>query len=289
MRLPQFEHLAPSTIEEACSFLAANGNSAWPLAGGTDLLVKMKLRKVVPQYLVDLKGISGMDSINFDEQDGLRIGALATIQSLKNSVVAKRHCKVLVQAAAAESSVQIRNIATLGGNIANASPAGDAPLALIVAGASAVLAGVGGQRTVLLDNFFIAPGKTILQPGALLTEILVPPSPPRTGAAYLKHSTRRTDIAIVSVAVVLTLAKDICTGVKIGLGSVAPTIMRARKAEAFLIGKTISEDVADAAARDAAKECSPIDDIRRSAGYRRKAIAEITKLAILQAVEDAES
>src|ERR1035441_107851 len=115
MRLPQFEHLAPSTIEEACAFLAAHGNSALPLAGGTDLLVKMKVRKVVPQYLVDLKGISGMDSIRFSEQDGLRIGALATIQSLKNSVVVKRQCKILARSAATESSVQIRNIVTLGG------------------------------------------------------------------------------------------------------------------------------------------------------------------------------
>jgi carbon-monoxide dehydrogenase medium subunit len=289
MRLPQFEHLAPSTIEEACAFLAAHGNSALPLAGGTDLLVKMKVRKVVPQYLVDLKGISGMDSIRFSEQDGLRIGALATIQSLKNSVVVKRQCKILAQAAATESSVQIRNIATLGGNIANASPAGDAPLALIAAGASAVLTGTGGQREVLLDTFFTAPGKTILQPGELVSEIHIPPMPPRTGAAYLKHSTRRTDIAIVSVAVVLTLVKDVCTGVKIGLGSVAPTIMRARKAEAFLTGKAISEALANAAAQVATKECSPIDDIRRSAGYRKNTVTEITKLAILQAVLDAKS
>ncbi len=289
MQLPQFEYLAPSTVEEACSFLMAHENAAL-LAGGTDLFVKMKNRKVMPQYVVDLKGISGMEYVRFDERDGLRIGALATIQSLKNAVAVKRHCKILVQAAAAESSVQIRNVATLGGNIVNASPAADAPLALMVAGASAVLTRDGAERrSVPLEEFFTGPGRTILRPGELLIEIHVPAAAPQTGAAYLKHATRRTDIAIVSVAVVLTLWKNICTDVRIGLGSVAPTIMRTQKAEALLIGKTIDEDLAEAAAQEAALACSPIDDIRRSSDYRRTTVAQITKLAIRQAVMDAKS
>src|SRR3972149_7677797 len=116
MRLPQFEHLTPTSLEEACSLLAAHGNGAFPMAGGTDLLVKMKHRKIVPRYVVNLKGISGLDHITHDERDGLRIGALATIQSLKHSIVVKRQCRILAQAAAAEASVQIRNLATLGGN-----------------------------------------------------------------------------------------------------------------------------------------------------------------------------
>ena len=287
MRLPHFEYLTPKTLEEACSLLAAHPQEVSPLAGGTDLLVKMKQRRVVPRYVVNLKAIAGMDYITYDESEGLRIGALATIQSLKNSVTVKRHCSILAQAAAVESSVQIRNIATLGGNIANASPAADAPLALITLGASLLIARSGGQREVLLDDFFTGPGKTVLQPGEIIREIRVPPLPPRTGGAYLKHAMRRTDIAIVSCAVVLTLVDDLCNDAKIGLGSVGPTAFRARKAEGLLKGKKITDDVADAAAQAAVDESQPIDDIRGYAEYRAKTVLAITRQAIMQALQDA--
>jgi carbon-monoxide dehydrogenase medium subunit len=286
MRLPHFEYVAPKTLEEACHLLAMAPGEASPLAGGTDLLVKMKQRRVIPRYVINLKTIPGMDYIAYDENDGLRIGALATIQSLKNSVVVKRHCRILATAAGVESSVQIRNVATLGGNIANASPAADAPLALITLGASLVLARSGGQREILLEDFFLGPGKTVLQPGEIIREIHVPPLPPRTGGAYLKHAVRRTDIAIASVAVVLTLDGDLCHGIKIGLGSVAPTAFRARKAEGLLTGKKITEDLADAAAQAAAEESRPIDDIRAYAEYRAKTILSITKQAIMHALQD---
>jgi carbon-monoxide dehydrogenase medium subunit len=217
----------------------------------------------------------------------LRIGALATIQSLKNSVTVKRHCKILAQAAGVESSVQIRNVATLGGNIANASPAADAPLALITIGASLVLVQSGGQREVLLEDFFVGPGKTVLRPGEIIREIHVPPFPPRTGGAYLKHAVRRSDIAIVSVAVNLTLADDLCHGIKIGLGSVAPTAFRARKAEGMLTGERITDELAEEAAQAAMEESRPIDDIRGYAEYRAKMVLDITKQAIMQALQEA--
>jgi len=287
MRLPHFEYIAPRTLGEACSLLAMHPEEASPLAGGTDLLVKMKQRRIIPRYVVNLKTISGMDYIAYDENDGLRIGALATIQSLKNSITVKRHCRILAQAAGVESSVQIRNVATLGGNIANASPAADAPLALIAIGASLVLAQPGGQREVFLEDFFVGPGKTVLQPGEIIREIHVPPLPPRTGGAYLKHAVRRTDIAIVSVAVVLTLADDLCHGIKIGLGSVAPTAFRARKAEGLLSGQKITEELADEAAQAAVDESRPIDDIRGYAEYRAKMVLGITEQAIMQALQEA--
>jgi carbon-monoxide dehydrogenase medium subunit len=287
MRLPHFEYLQPKTLDEACSLLAAHPREVSPLAGGTDLFVKMKQRRLVPRYVVNLKGISGMDYITYDENQGLRIGALATIQSLKNSVTVKRHCSILAAAAAVESSVQIRNVATLGGNIANASPAADAPLALITLGASLLIASSGGQREVLLDDFFTGPGKTVLQAGEIIREIRVPPLPPRTGGAYLKHAVRRTDIAIVSCAVVLTLVDDLCNDASIGLGSVGPTAFRARKAEGLLKGKKITEDIADTAAQAAVDESRPIDDIRGYAEYRTTTVLAITKQAIMQALQDA--
>ncbi len=287
MRLPRFEYVAPGTLEEACLFLAAHRGEAFPFAGGTDLFVKMKQRRIIPGFLVNLKHIPGMDFIEYDEDKGLRIGALATIQSLKNSVVIGRHFKILAQAAAAESSVQIRNVATLGGNIANASPAADAPLALIVLGASVLLTGPGGQREVLLENFFLGPGKSVLQDGEIITEIRVPSPLARTGGIYLKHAIRRTDIAIVSVAAVIRVAEDVCEDARIGLGSVAPTALRAKRAEDWLKGKKITEPLAAEAARAAVEESTPIDDIRGYADYRAKTVLVMTKLAILEATRDA--
>jgi carbon-monoxide dehydrogenase medium subunit len=287
MHLPQFAYYAPKSLEEACSLLAKHKGSALPLAGGTDLLVKMKQRRIVPRYIVNLKAIPDMDYISYDESDGLRIGALATIQSLKNSVTVKRHCMILAQAAGVESSIQIRNVATLGGNIANASPAADAPLALIDLGASVVLTRAGSQREVPLENFFVGPGQTVLQPGEIISEIHVPPLRARTGGAYLKHAMRRTDIAIVSVAVVIRLGGDVCDNAKIALGSVAPTAFRAKKAEQLLTGKRITGELAGKAAQAAMEESRPIDDIRGYAEYRAKMVLDITKQAIMQALHDA--
>jgi CO/xanthine dehydrogenase FAD-binding subunit len=287
MRIPHFEYVAPRTIDEACSLLAEYPKEALPLAGGTDLLVKMKQRRSVPRYVVNLKAIPGMDGITYDESDGLRIGALTTIQSLKNSVIVKRHCKILVQAAGVESSVQIRNVATLGGNIANASPAADAPLALLALGASVVLARSGGRREVLLEDFFTGPGKSLLQPGEIISQIRVPPLWGRTGGAYLKHAVRRTDIAIVSVAVLVRLGEDVCDDAKIALGSVAPTVFRAKRAEQVLVGKRITDELAGEAAQAAMEESRPIDDIRGYAVYRAKTVLSITRQAIIEARQDA--
>ncbi len=287
MHIPHFEYVAPETVDEACLLLAEHPKEALALAGGTDLLVKMKQRRIVPRYVVNLKTIPGMDEIIYDENDGLRIGALTTIQALKNSVVVKRHCKILAQAAGVESSVQIRNVATLGGNIANASPAADAPLALLALGASLVLARSGGQREVLLEDFFTGPGRSVLQTGEIIREIHVPPLRGRTGGAYVKHALRRTDIAIVSVAVLVRLGEDACDDARIALGSVAPTIFRARKAEELLRGRKITEELAVNAARAAMEESRPIDDIRGYAEYRAKTVLDITRQAIMEATQDA--
>lgn len=287
MRLPHFQLFAPSSIEDACSLLSGYGSEAVLLAGGTDLLVKMKQRKIVPSYIINLKNISGLDQITYNEKDGLRIGALATIQSLKNSIVVKRHCKILAQAAGVESSVQIRNLATIGGNIANASPAADAPLALVSLRASLEIVSSAGEREIPIEGFFTGPGKTGLQPGEIIREIHVPALPPRSGGAYLKHAIRRTDIAIVSTAVLVTLADDLCADIRIALGSVAPTAFRAKGAEGLLKGKKITADLAEQAAHAAMEESRPIDDIRGYAEHRKRIIVMLTNQAIMEAVRDA--
>jgi carbon-monoxide dehydrogenase medium subunit len=186
-----------------------------------------------------------------------------------------------------ESSVQIRNRATIAGNIANASPAADAPLALLTLDAAVVIARADGQREVPLEEFLTGPGKTILQPGEVIREIHVARLAPGTGGAYLKHAIRRTDIAIVSASAVLTLAKGVCTNARIGLGSVAPTAIRAKSAEEILKGQAITEELATKAAQAAVEEARPINDIRSYAGYRKKALQETVEKVIKAAAKDA--
>jgi CO/xanthine dehydrogenase FAD-binding subunit len=287
MKLPEFEYFAPKSVEEACSLLAQYGQEASALAGGTDLLVKMKQRRFVPTYVINLKTIPGLDYIRYDERDGLRIGALTTIQSIKNSVAVKRNFKVLNEAAGVESSVQIRNRATLAGNIANGSPAADAPLALLTLDARIVIARAESQREVSLEKFYTGPGATVLQPGEVIREIRVPRLAPGTGGAYLKHAIRRTDIAIVSASAVLTLSKGICTDARIGLGSVAPTAIRAKTVEETLKGQAITEAVVKKAAEAAVAEARPIDDIRGYAEYRSSALRATVERVITAAAKDA--
>lgn len=287
MKLPQFQYLEPKSIREACSLLARYGAEAFALAGGTDLLVKMKQRRLLPGYVINLKTIPNLDYIRYEDNDGLRIGALTTIQSIKNSIVIKRNFRVLNEAAGVESSVQIRNRATIAGNIVNASPAADAPLALLTLGGSVVIAREDGQREMLIEDFLIGPGETELEPGEVIREIYVPRLAPGSGGAYLKHAVRRTDIAIVSASAVLTLSKGVCTDARIGLGSVAPTAIRARKAEDILKGQTVTDEITKNAAEAAAGEARPIDDIRAYAQYRALALKTAVERAISEAVSDA--
>ena len=254
MRLPQFEYFSPKTLDEACGLLERLGPRALPLAGGTDLLIKMKHRRLVPECLVNIKNISGLDRITYDEELGLSIGAMVTIQALKASALVERRAKLLHEAAAVQSSIQIRNSATIGGNIANASPAGDGPLALLVADARVILHNSAGTRELAVADIFRAPGRTALRRGELVEEIRLPPIPPQTGVAHVKHALRRTDIAIVSTAVVLTIVDGICSNVRIGLGSVAPTIARAPTAEKILVGQKLDDALIDAAADAAAND-----------------------------------
>jgi CO/xanthine dehydrogenase FAD-binding subunit len=287
MKLPHFRYFAPRSIEEASLLLARYPKEAYALAGGTDLLVKMRQRRLVPGYLVNLKTIPSMDYVTFDDKEGLRIGALTTIQVLKNSAAVKRYYPALAQACGLESSVQIRNRATVGGNIANGSPAADAPLALTVYDAAVVIAGQGVERQVILEDLLLTTGGTILKPGEIVREVRVPPPAERSGAAYMKHAVRRSDIAIVSVAVLLTMSRDVCADARIGLGSVAPTIIRSKTAEEELRGREIGAEAVRAAVDAAAAEARPIDDIRGGAAYRMETLKSLLGRAINDAVRDA--
>jgi CO/xanthine dehydrogenase FAD-binding subunit len=289
MLLPKFEYFAPKTIEEACSLLAKYKGEARVLAGGTDLLVQMKNREVTPRYLINIKDIPDLDYIRYDDKEGLRIGALTPIEALKTSTLIRRRFGILSQAAAVLGTVQIRNRGTIAGNLCNASPAAETAPALITLAAKARIVGVAGERAVALEDFFVGPGQTVLQTGEIVTEIQVPNVPPRSGGAYLKHSIKRMDIAIVGVGVVITLNGEVCNDIKIALGAVASTPIRAKKAEEIIRGQGLDSELMERAAQTASEESRPIDDIHSYAQYRKQMVKVLAKEAMKQAGDEAKS
>ena len=289
MLLPKFEYFAPETMEEACSLLAKYKGEARVLAGGTDLLVQMKNREVTPRYLINIKNIPNLDYIRYDDKEGLRIGALTTIEALKTSTLIRRRFGILSQAAAVLGTVQIRNRGTIAGNLCNASPAAETAPALITLAAKARIVGVAGERAVPLEDFFISPGQTVLQAGEIVTEIQVPNLPPRSGGAYLKHSIKRMDIAIVGVGVVITLNGEVCNDIKIALGAVACTPIRAKKAEEIIRGQGLDSELMERAAQIASEESRPIDDIHSYAQYRKQMVKVLAQEAMKQAGDEAKS
>lgn len=287
-RLPDFKYEGVKTVEEACSLLAKYKDKAKVIAGGTDLLNVMKHREVLPHCLISLKNIPGLDSVDYDELQGLRIGALATHQSVADSPVVKRKFGLLATACRQIATPQIRNIATVGGNLCNAAPSADTAPPLIALGAGVKIKGLKGERVVPLEDFFVGPGENVLQTDEILTEIQIANLPPHSAGVYLKLPARTAiDLALVGVATVLTLnaTHTKIVDAKIVLGAVAPTPLRARKAEGIIKGETIKDELIEKAAQAAAEEAKPISDVRGSASYRKEMVRVLTKRAIKQAAE----
>lgn len=282
-RLPEFECLRPRTLQEALSLLGRSPESVKVIAGGTDLLNRMKRRAVVPRYLVDLKAIPTLDFIEWEDDTGLRIGATATLARVLESDVVNRRCPILAETMAVMASPQIRNAATLAGNLCSAVPSADSAPPLIALKAELKVVGSTTERMIPVEEFFTAPHKTLLQPHELVSEILIPPPPSGGRGAYVKHSLRAEgDLAVAGVAVYLTLdsGKNVCSEARIALGAVGPTPFRARKAEALLKGRHMDGELLEKAAGIASDEASPIDDIRASAEYRKEMVRVLTGRAI---------
>jgi aerobic carbon-monoxide dehydrogenase medium subunit len=280
--LPEFEMFFPKTVDETCSLLSKYGRDAQVVAGGTDLFVKMKLRRFVPPILINIKKISGLDYIHWDEDRGLRIGPLTTIQAIWESDVVAGRFPVLREAAGVLGTEQIRNLGTLAGNLANASPSAEFAPPLLVLGASVRCLGRNGERRVPLERFFVGPGKTALEPDELIMEVAVANPRPDARLVYLKHSLRKMDVAMASAALSLVLDGGVCRDVRIALGAVAPTPFRAVQAERALEGKRLAADASesallDEAAQTAAAETLPIDDVRSYASYRKKVIVMMVR------------
>jgi len=287
MSLPQFEYFEPKTLKEACNLLSQN-EGARVLAGGTDLLVEMKDGGINPPCIIDLKGIEGLDSIDYDSVDGLRIGPLVTIRTIETAPIIKEKYPILYQAAHVFASVQIRNRATIGGNICHAIPSADTPPPLIALGATLRIMGVEGERKVGIEEFFTGFRKNDLDGGELLTRIDVPPMPKEVKGVYLKHTLRRAmDLAIVGAAVLLEKenGNGRCKDIRIALASVAPTPIRAKRAEEVLRGQEVTEKAVINAAEVASEDIKPRrGSFRSSPVYRRGMVKIFVKRAILKAM-----
>ena len=285
----RFEYLEARTLRQAIRMLQQHGPQARIVAGSTDFLVRWRAGFWHPDYVVNIQHIPGLSRVTYSRRSGLRLGALATIQALEQHPAIRQHYPALAAAAASFAGVQVRNLATVGGNICNASPSGDTLPALIAYGAECRLSGPDGHRQVALDQLFTGPGRTVLAQDEILTEITLPPTSANTGSLYIKHSPRGAmDIATVGVASALALARSgECTDARIALGAVAPIPLRARAAEDTLRGQKLDPELLQAAADQAMAEATPIDDVRGTAGYRRQMVGVLTRRTLERAVAEA--
>ncbi len=275
----EFEYLEPKTVEEATRFLAEYGEKARVISGGTDLLVKMKMGEVHPQVLINISRIPALRYLIEDK--GLRIGALTCFRDLERSRVVKEKWTALYEAARSVSSVQIKIMGTVGGNLCHGSPAADSAPPLLVFGGSVKLVENLRERVLPLEDFFLGPGESVLSPKELLVEIQIPELAGKTGSAYLKTGRVAADLSKVSVAVALIRDGDVCKDCRIALGAVAKTPLRAKKGEETLKGKKVTDHLIEKAGEEAALETQPITDSRSTAWYRK----EVTKVMARDAIK----
>ncbi len=282
------KYFEPTTVEECCSILKEYGSDAKILAGGTDIVPRLKNKIWKPKAVVGIFNIPGIDSITVTKE-GLELGAAARLRKISLEQSLEKDYKVIMEAAGHVSSMQIRNIATIGGNACNASPSADAIQGLIAMDAKAVIAGPSGTREVDLADFFTGPGKTVLEAGEFLLKFKVSAPKAGTGAVYKKFAIRGdTDISIVGVACRLILQKDgTVEDARISLAAVAPKPIRVPEAEKLLIGKKLTADLIEQAAEAAEKSCTPISDQRATAEYRKQMVRVWTRHAVEEAAERA--
>ena len=290
--MKRFEYLEARTVRQAISMLQRYGENACMVAGSTDFLVRWRTGVWNPDHVINIQRMAGLSRITYSGRNGLRIGALVTIRAVEQHAAVRRYYPALAAAAASFAGVQVRNLATVGGNICNASPSGDMIPALLVFGSECKIVGADGERVVALDKLFTGPGQTVLQHGELLTEIRVPVPARNTGSHYIKHSPRGAmDIATVGVASLVSLdgRNGPCAEARIALGAVAPTPIRAYSAEDSLRGQTLTQGLLIDTANLARDGIRPIDDIRGSAEHRKEIVGVLTRRTLEQAFNAATS
>ena len=284
-----FDYQTPRTIDEALALLSEHGDEARVIAGGTALVTMMRQRLVQPGCLVSLRDVEGLGGIEASKGE-IRLGALTTHREVEVSPLVKERSSVLAETYGKVATVRIRHMATVGGSLAHADPNQDPPVTLMALDAKAEIRRTGGRREVPLSAFFRDYYETVLEPGELVTAVSVPPLPAASGAAYVKFLPRSAeDYATVSVAATVTLdtGGERCREGRIALGSVAPTPVRARAAEALLADGRLDERLLRAVGEAAKGEVNPLTDHRGSAEYKREMTAVMVGRALSQAWEAA--
>src|SRR5271169_3577725 len=284
---PSFEYFRPKTIPEAVALLQQHGDEAKILSGGQSLIPMMKLRLARPGYLIDINRIAGLSYVK-EEGGFLKIGGLTREAELEASPVVRAKYPIIVDTAHVIADPQVRNLATVGGNLAHGDPANDHPATMVALGAQIVATGPKGERIIPIENFFVSLFTTALGHEEILTEIRIPAPPARSGGAYFKLERKVGDFATAAVAVQVTLDdKGNCQKVGIGLTNVGPTPVKATKAEEFLRGKKLDEANIAQAAQLAADEADPSADLRGPVAYKKGLVKELAKRALTRALQRA--
>jgi carbon-monoxide dehydrogenase medium subunit len=283
-----FEYLEPTTVAEACALLKHYSGDARPYAGGAYLSIVMKQGLLQPRALVNIKKIEELKGIRFDASDGLIIGALTTHRELETSELAKEKFPILCEVEREVANIRVRNVGTIGGNLASGEPLTDLSQIFIALDGKAKIAGPGGERVIAVEELFVDFYQTSLAEDEILTHVIVPPLPPRSGVEYIRFSSSSVvDKPSVGVAVRLTLGtgSEAVQTARIVLGCVGATPVRAREAEALLPGKKLTLELAEQAGSMAAQECSPASDLRGSEKYKRAIVRTLVKRAAAKAYE----
>jgi aerobic carbon-monoxide dehydrogenase medium subunit len=279
----RFDYQEPTTLKKAFGLMEKHGEDARVIAGGTSLIIMMRQRLLMPKVVISLGRIPKFDRIAYNSKEGLRIGAGARHRDIELSAPIKKHYPLLHETFRKVAQPRIRNMGTVGGNLAAGDPLTDPGASLIALDAEVTLTSSKGRRRLRLDEFFIDYYQTALEPGELLTEIHVPP-PQRPGWAHIKFTPRSMeDFATVGVAITLKAANGTCEDIRIGLNSVSSTVVRARKAEDVLRGKSITDAALRETGETASTECEPTDDNRGSAEYK----IDLVKVLVRRAIEEA--
>jgi aerobic carbon-monoxide dehydrogenase medium subunit len=285
-----FEYLEPASAADACRMLADRPGRARVLAGGTDLIIQTQAGRYEPEAMLFLGRLPALREIRFDAKAGLTVGAMATMREIELHPVIQARYPVLARGAAEVGSVQIRNLATLGGNICNASPSADTSPSLLALDATVRIIGPGGERTVPIGEFWTGPGRTVMAADEIVTAVDLPLPHENTRSFYYKLAVRKAmDLAMVGIAVTLVPRRVPAEGgwcgfdrARIALGAVAPVVLRATEAEALVTGRALTSDIIEQAALKAIEVARPISDQRASAEYRRQMVGALTQRALQQ-------
>jgi carbon-monoxide dehydrogenase medium subunit len=287
--MKDFEYFAPKTVEEALSLLSQHKEEAKIIAGGQSMLVVMRQGLLAPEYVVDIKGITALDFITYDEREGLKIGALTTHQAIEKSPVIQRQFSVLSEMERNLATIQTRNWGTIGGNLCHGDPAGDPAPLLIALDAKLKLKSLSGERMIAMEGFSRDMLEVDLEPDEMLIEIQVPTPRPHTGVAHEKLMVMQGDAGIVGAAVSITLKPgyNVCEDARVVVSNAASVPLRVKEAEKRLIGKVIDDHLLTEAGEIASAEADPPSDVHASSEYRKEMVKVFVKRVALKALERA--